>query len=198
MKYPIAADGVFLTIQGEGVKLRGLPMVFVRLAGCSVGCEHCDTDYRVLKRVDVSELVREILSVATPVVEWVWVTGGEPTEHDLSPLTSRLRYAGLKVAIATSGVREVTAPYDFLSVSPHDPSKWVQQTGDQLNLVPSLNGFSLRDFDSYCDDCETDFADRFVTPCDGATETLAECLEWVYRRRGWRLGHQDHKHWGLK
>jgi uncharacterized Zn-finger protein len=35
---------VFCSIQGEGVSL-GLPSVFVRLQGCSVGCTWCDTKY---------------------------------------------------------------------------------------------------------------------------------------------------------
>ena len=45
MKYPLASNPIFWTIQGEA-HLRGFQMCFVRLAGCSVGCEHCDTDYQ--------------------------------------------------------------------------------------------------------------------------------------------------------
>lgn len=45
MKYPLSLNPIFWTIQGEA-HLRGFQMCFVRLAGCSVGCEHCDTDYR--------------------------------------------------------------------------------------------------------------------------------------------------------
>ncbi|HEV8642746.1 MAG TPA: 7-carboxy-7-deazaguanine synthase QueE, partial [Methylomirabilota bacterium] len=35
---------VFYSIQGEGATA-GLPAVFVRLQGCSVGCRWCDTKY---------------------------------------------------------------------------------------------------------------------------------------------------------
>ena len=35
---------VFYSIQGEGITA-GLPAVFVRLQGCSVGCAWCDTKY---------------------------------------------------------------------------------------------------------------------------------------------------------
>jgi len=35
---------VFYSIQGEGATA-GLPAVFVRLQGCTVGCTWCDTKY---------------------------------------------------------------------------------------------------------------------------------------------------------
>ena len=35
---------VFYSIQGEGATA-GVPAVFARLQGCSVGCEWCDTKY---------------------------------------------------------------------------------------------------------------------------------------------------------
>lgn len=90
--YPLARQGVFRTIQGEGVMI-GTPMVFVRLAGCNVGCPECDTDYRVHERVDADELTRRVAAVAGNT-SWVWVTGGEPTVHDLPPLLSRLHRYG--------------------------------------------------------------------------------------------------------
>jgi 7-carboxy-7-deazaguanine synthase len=75
--YPLAKDGVFWTIQGEGA-LSGDPMVFVRFAGCSVGCSQCDTDYRVFRRVSVEELVAEIQAAIPEHAQrpWVWLTGG--------------------------------------------------------------------------------------------------------------------------
>lgn len=102
--YPLASQGVFRTIQGEGAML-GVPMTFIRLAGCSVGCQHCDTDYRVHRRVTLDELVREVCGEAA-LGGWAWITGGEPTDHDLGPLVQGLKRAGLRVALATSGHRE--------------------------------------------------------------------------------------------
>jgi 7-carboxy-7-deazaguanine synthase len=83
--YPLAPDGVFWTLQGEGA-LQGEPMAFVRLAGCSVGCAQCDTDYRVSRRLTCEEIVEEVRAVVPPafVWPWVWITGGEPTDHDLA------------------------------------------------------------------------------------------------------------------
>lgn len=201
-RYPLAPDGVFRTVQGEGTYHRGRLMVFVRLAGCSVGCEHCDTDYRVARRATATDIVREACEVAKGV-RWVWLTGGEPTDLPLVPLLRELRRGGFYIAMATSGVRPVRrgshwGGIDYLSVSPHDPGKWVQRAGDVLNLVPGLNGFSLKDFQYAADECESGFTDCVVTPCEGKPETLQECLQWIDSRPNWRLGHQDHKAWGVK
>jgi len=196
MNYLLASQGVFRTIQGEG-HLIGVPMTFVRLAGCSVGCKWCDTDYRVHRRVSLDELVREVCSL-TAIDGWVWLTGGEPTDHDIGPLVGKLHSAGLKVALATSGHRRVAVwdifPLSWLSVSPHDPAKWVQLHGSELKIVPGLNG------DTHIRDFAVDrngFQHRFVLPCDGRPETVAECREWVEAHPEWRMTVQAHKAWGL-
>ena len=190
--YPIAPGGIFDTVQGEGALL-GVPMAFVRLAGCSVGCPQCDTDYGVAERLTVAEVVERLQRL--PRREWAWVTGGEPTDHDdLGALLRTLACEDYKVALATSGVRPARYPVDFLSVSPHDFGSWVFRRGHQLNLVPGLNGLRLADWPEGAD---VGFPARYVTPLYGSAESLAECLAWVQRRPGWKLGVQAHRLWGL-
>lgn len=201
---PLAPQGVFRTIQGEGVML-GVPMIFVRLAGCSVGCAECDTDYRVASRV-TGEQLRDLISRHLyGSAEWVWVTGGEPTDHDLTPVLSAVRSLGLKAALATAGTRQVTSGFvaggwDFLSVSPHRlDASWVQRSGDQLNIVPGLNGLRLSDLDGV-DLSWFPPGRRFVTPNadrEGRPTNLKECVEYVTCRPGWRLNVQAHKLWGM-
>jgi 7-carboxy-7-deazaguanine synthase len=208
--YPLAPQGVFLTLQGEGVMF-GEPQVFVRLAGCPVGCPGCDTDYTVSERVDATEIVRR---VAAEPAEWVWLTGGEPTVHDLDPLVRKLRNYGYRVAIATAGINPVSRGWgntidgdrvrmatglDFVSVSPHRiDDSWVLRRGDQLNVVPGLNGLRLEDLDGVD---VSGFAHKFVTPPWYAPgdrmERVTECANWVLAHPGWRLGVQAHKFWGV-
>lgn len=204
--YPLASQGVFSTIQGEGVMI-GVPMVFVRLAGCPVGCPGCDTDYTVSERVGLDDLVRRVVACDPTPGRWVWLTGGEPTVHDLPPLTARLHRAGLRVAVATAGINPVSLGASrandggaaFVSVSPHRiDASWVLRRGDQLNVVPGLNGLKLSDLDGVD---VSGFAHRFVTPCwydaAGRAEGVRECLEWVQAHPDWRLGIQAHKAWGV-
>ncbi len=201
MKYPIAPNGIFTTIQGEGV-MAGEPMIFIRLAGCSIGCPLCDTDYRVDRRLEVNEIMaavaQERLKTYTPKI---WITGGEPFDHDLLPLVDALRKACLPVHIATSGHHPIcdSILYRYgcsISVSPHDPAKWVHFAGDELKIVPGLNGFGLMDFAKVLERLHG-FRSKWVFPCDGKPETVKECQDFVLHNRGWRMGSQAHKQWGL-
>jgi 7-carboxy-7-deazaguanine synthase len=110
---------VFCSIQGEGVSL-GLPSVFVRLQGCSVGCTWCDTKYswnpekgHALSLAALLEQVR----AASP--ENVVVTGGEPLENPaFTPLVLALRGAGKRIEVETAGVEAPPAvPVDQWNVS---------------------------------------------------------------------------------
>lgn len=208
--YPLAKQGVFGTIQGE-CRLLGVPMVFVRLAGCPVNCSSagtvsCDTDYAFAERASVEEIARRVVGAATPATKWAWLTGGEPTIHDLAPLVTRLRRLGFRVAVATAGIslvirgqpNDATEPRreycDFVSVSPHRiDASWVQRVGDQINLVFGLNDLTPEECEPARGEMERGFTWCYVTPCDGKPETLAHCLEWVNRHKGWQLNVQAHK-----
>lgn len=202
MIYPLSPQGVFWTVQGEGMHA-GRPEVFIRLAGCNVNCPECDTDYSVAERASVKEIARRVCEQSN-TAEWVWLTGGEPLIHDLLPLIAELRRLGFRIAIATSGSIKLdcygkcAGGPDFLSVSPHFmDDRWEQRSGDQLNIVIGLNGLDISDLN--CDLLrECNFSRKYVTPCDGKSETFAMCVDWVKTHRGWSLGSQQHKTWGIR
>lgn len=199
--YPLAKNAIFWTIQGEG-HLRGQQMAFIRLAGCSVGCDECDTDYSVAERCDLDDIVRRTASI-TPVASrdrWVWLTGGEPTDHDIKPLLRALKSAGYSTAVATSGTNRVIPPVDWLSVSPHG-NHLVQRFGSELKLVDGLGGMDLEQWHANNPDDRTDFMLRYVQPLtiDGVESraSLARCLEFLKTRPNWLLSRQDHRHWSV-
>jgi 7-carboxy-7-deazaguanine synthase len=68
---------IFFSIQGEST-YTGLPCIFVRLAGCNLRCNYCDTNYSYK-----SEITLSINDIITKVKEYdpvklVEITGGEP------------------------------------------------------------------------------------------------------------------------
>lgn len=195
---PLAPNGVFRTLQGEGA-MRGLPMTFIRLAGCSVGCPQCDTDYRVAERCSVDEIVHRVVRSLPnqsnyPATKWVWITGGEPTDHDLAPLIGELRKAQMAVALATAGVRATKGlDVSFLSVSPHSLERWVQRSGHELKIVPFLNGMTLEAVKGL----DLRFGYKYVQPLWGSQESLDICKSWALNQEGWALTDQGHKTWGL-
>ncbi|MBI4240749.1 MAG: 7-carboxy-7-deazaguanine synthase QueE [Candidatus Rokubacteria bacterium] len=109
----------FFSIQGEGVTA-GAPAVFVRLQGCSVGCQWCDTKYSWDpaggREVSLEALVEE--ASAYPCRRVV-ITGGEPLESLLFlPLVEALKARGFTIEVETSGtLPPPRAPVDQWNVS---------------------------------------------------------------------------------
>ena len=202
MRYPLTSNPIFWTIQGEG-HLRGMQMCFVRLAGCSVGCPACDTDYRKQEMATAEEIAARVDRITPKDLQerWVWITGGEPTDHNLAALIEALRAQRFSIALASSGHRTVAAPVDWLSISPHDPRKWVQLAGDEVKLVPGLNGFAIEEFRAAHPDEQTKFRYRFVQPLSREKqedpESLRVCLDFLRTNPNWRLSRQDHHYWSV-
>src|SRR5687768_8633615 len=97
---------IFLSIQGEADSI-GWPTVFVRLTGCPLRCQFCDTAYAFTggEWMSVEEVVAR-------VSEWsprhVCVTGGEPlAQKTCLPLLTTLCDAGYRVSLETSGAMPI-------------------------------------------------------------------------------------------
>ena len=201
MRYALAPHPIFTTIQGEG-HLAGTTQVFLRLAGCSVGCPQCDTDYRVDSRAEVGEIVdriaAEFSAMGSRVEPWVWMTGGEPADRDLEPLVSAFHRKNWKVAVATSGVKPMNVPVELLSVSPHSNSLGLQcRYGNECKLIPGLNGFDALQFIDEWDNGSCRFWFKYLQPLDGDPDSLELCKSIWRVRPDWGISIQQHKIIGL-
>lgn len=69
---------IFSSFQGEGVYC-GVPATFLRLSGCNLNCEFCDTEFNEYKEISV-ELVKEIIlqHMKNHNTKLLVITGGEP------------------------------------------------------------------------------------------------------------------------
>lgn len=97
---------IFYSLQGE-TRTVGLPTVFVRLTGCPLRCQYCDTAYAFSGGQIMS--CEEILAqVAAYTPRYVTVTGGEPlAQPNCVPLLSALCDRGYDVSLETSGAIDV-------------------------------------------------------------------------------------------
>ncbi|MEJ0008858.1 MAG: 7-carboxy-7-deazaguanine synthase QueE [Steroidobacteraceae bacterium] len=93
---------IFRSLQGEA-DTAGIPTVFVRLTGCPLRCQYCDTAYAFHggEWATLGEVVQKVREFDT---RHVCVTGGEPlAQKACVTLLSQLCDAGLRVSLETSG-----------------------------------------------------------------------------------------------
>jgi 7-carboxy-7-deazaguanine synthase len=93
---------IFHSLQGEA-DTAGVPTVFVRLTGCPLRCQYCDTAYAFHggEWWTIEAIVARVREFAT---RFVCVTGGEPlAQKDCGALLTRLCEAGFRVSLETSG-----------------------------------------------------------------------------------------------
>ncbi len=99
---------IFLSLQGESTSV-GLPTVFVRLTGCPLRCQYCDTEY-AFHGGSVTSLADTVDQVRAFGVRHVTVTGGEPlAQPGALPLMRQLCDLGLEVSLETSGAMDISA-----------------------------------------------------------------------------------------
>jgi 7-carboxy-7-deazaguanine synthase len=93
---------IFHSLQGEA-DTAGLPTVFVRLTGCPLRCQYCDTTYAFHGGDwwESDAILQRVREFGTP---FVCVTGGEPlAQKGCAALLTQLCDAGLRVSLETSG-----------------------------------------------------------------------------------------------
>ncbi|MCF7221984.1 7-carboxy-7-deazaguanine synthase QueE [Marilutibacter chinensis] len=99
---------IFLSLQGESRSI-GWPTVFVRLTGCPLRCQYCDTAY-AFHGGEWWTIDRILDEVAFHGARHVCVTGGEPlAQKRCIGLLERLCDAGYEVSLETSGALDIGA-----------------------------------------------------------------------------------------
>ena len=86
----------------------GKPTTFVRLTGCPLRCQYCDTAY-AFTGGDVMTVDAVLGRVGTLPARFVTVTGGEPlAQPAVHPLMTGLCDRGYRVSIETSGALDIS------------------------------------------------------------------------------------------
>lgn len=123
---------IFYSLQGEANEA-GHPTVFIRLTGCPLRCEYCDTTYSFEggTRHSLEDILQEVASYGA---QYVCVTGGEPlAQPNCIPLLIALCDAGYHVSLETSGALDIS-PVDT-RVSRIVDIKTPSSKEEQRNLI---------------------------------------------------------------
>ncbi|MDE6321962.1 MAG: 7-carboxy-7-deazaguanine synthase QueE [Muribaculaceae bacterium] len=187
---------IFYSLQGEG-RFTGTPAVFIRLSGCNMACDFCDTQHHNFTSMTEEEI---IVAVAQYSARHVVITGGEPTLQLTASLVTKLHAAGKFVQIETNGTIKLADGLDqlvdWVTVSPKygripdiqriDELKVVYDMA-HLEHVDNLDRVEARHHDAY-----------YLQPCDRGDKeynasNLASCISYILAHPKWRLSLQTHK-----
>ena len=124
----------FYSLQGEGF-YKGTAAYFIRLGGCDVGCHWCDVKESWAAEAHPLVPVDTIVTDALAHSKTMIITGGEPLMWNLDLLTKKLRAAGARTHIETSGAHPLSGTWDWICLS---PKKIKRPVGDVLQKANEL------------------------------------------------------------
>jgi len=97
---------IFHSLQGES-RTVGIPTVFVRLTGCPLRCQYCDTAY-AFEGGDLMTIEEILVQVASYRCKFITVTGGEPlAQPNCLPLLTALCDLNYSVSLETGGAMPI-------------------------------------------------------------------------------------------
>jgi len=206
----LAVVEVFATLQGEGV-YTGWPAVFVRLGGCNLACNFCDTEFEAFSEIVLSVLVQDITEKANEagvrVRNLVVITGGEPLRQNIAPLCTALLEKGFRVQIETNGTlyRDLPEGVDIVCSPKAPDGKYFPIRPDLLPRIRAFKFIVSAELGAYHDVAEVGQSQAhipvYVQPMDAgdATKNAANMAHaaGLAQQYGYILSLQTHKILGI-
>ena len=106
---------IFYSLQGESSRI-GLPTTFIRLTGCPMRCNYCDTAYAFHegKNLSFDEIIDEIKHFDT---NFITVTGGEPlAQRSCYAFLDQLCDIGYDVSLETGGALSIKDVHEKVKI----------------------------------------------------------------------------------
>jgi organic radical activating enzyme len=176
--------------------------VFRAAGGLLRRLPNCDTEYRKQEMATPEEIAARADAVTPPNAQkrWVWITGGEPTDHHLAALIAALRDRRFSIALASSGHRAFDLPVDWLLDLAARSGEVGADLRQRSQVVPGIKRLRHRRLPRCASGMsKTNFAIRYVQPLSlgkrRIPESLRACLDFVRANPNWSLSRQDHHYW---
>ncbi len=185
----------FYTLQGEGFHF-GKAAYFIRIGGCDIGCNWCDTKYSWRANVDKLVFVEDVINnVVNSKADTIVVTGGEPTTYNLDVLCSVAKQNNIQTFIETSGAYNLTGEWDWICLSPKKnapPREEIIPKASELKVIISDESdfeWAEKYADLVSKDCYL-----FLQPEWSKRLALTPVIvEYIKLNTKWRISVQAHK-----
>ena len=140
----IKVNETFSGIQGEGLTT-GLPVYFVRLAGCNLNCDFCDTKYHKVKSLDTMHTV--LNKIRNSGIDDIVFTGGEPMLqiNEINKLKHYLPHHTFHLETNGTIYDKRIDQFRFISCSPKKQAV-IDKNSDELDSYKKINGQVLSSF----------------------------------------------------
>ncbi len=185
---------IFCSLQGEGYNT-GVASVFIRLSGCNLHCDFCDTRHEKGTMMSLPEIVEEVMRY--PKAPLIVLTGGEPSLWiDEDFVMGLKQMTGKRIAIETNGTRPLPHGIDWVTLSPKTD---LGESGDlpvMLTRCDELKVVYLGQDLSQYDNITADH--RYLQPCwvsdlDQRRRNMLDTVRAVMDNPQWRLSLQTHR-----
>lgn len=142
----LQVKSIFKTIQGEGIFV-GIPAVFIRIGGCNLACNFCDTEFEDFNSVSIEEILDKVKNLSLnskgkKSINLVVITGGEPMRQPIELLCRKLLDQDFKIQIETNGTLYRSLP-DEVSIicSPKAGKKGYSKIRE--DLLPKISAMKF-------------------------------------------------------
>ena len=86
----LEVNEIFATFQGEAC-FTGYPSIFIRLAGCNLSCNFCDTEFDKFQELSLDDILLKINELNIDnFANLIVITGGEPMRQPIEKLCKKL------------------------------------------------------------------------------------------------------------
>ena len=187
---------IFYSLQGEGGR-QGAASIFIRLSGCNLTCDFCDTDFSGGESMTWGKI---LLIIKEFPCQWIVWTGGEPALQLTDKCLLFFKKAGYFQAIESNGHDRLSELLDYTVVSPKGQTDYACEINPKVNEIrlPVRANDSIPPIESL-----PKAKYYFLSPIftDNQAETKANidyCVEQVKKNPEWRLSLQVHKFIGIE
>ena len=187
---------IFYSLQGEGGR-QGEASIFVRLSGCNLCCDFCDTDFSGGEDMTCEQILSQIRHFPC---QWIVWTGGEPTLQLTDDCLRFFRQAGFRQAIESNGTNPLSVLLDYTVISPKGNTETARKNNPRVDEIR----LPIRENDTIPPIAQLPQAVHyFLSPIfsEKSAKTTANidyCIQQIMQNPQWRLSLQVHKLIGMR
>lgn len=186
----------FFSLQGEGFQT-GKAAYFIRLGGCDIGCNWCDSRFSWNPDIHpVIETKTIINRVKQSGADSVVITGGEPLMWNLDILCNGLKKNNISTFLETSGAYPLSGKWDWICLSPKKNMPPVIENckvADELKVI--IQDKSDFEWAEKYNSMVSKTCKLFLQPeWSRFDDIIADIVDYVKKNPNWRISLQVHKY----